>query len=388
MKIKKIEATWLHVPIPVAQQHVSDFGVSDAFDTTLVRIETEDGAVGYGEGRCSVGSMGNNAALATLINVELAPALIGEDARNPVRIWETIFSGKRSAAALTRGRPFPVLGRRGLLLSAIAGIDMALWDLLGRSLGVPVWQLLGGKTHDALPVYASGGWAPADKIGDQLQGYIDRAGFKSVKMRVGTGDGTVANSVRRVHAAREHLGDDVDIMVDAHGTWSVPEAKRFAREVADCRLAWFEEPVNADNKKGYREVRASTDIPISGGESEFTRFDFRDLIEHDAVDIFQPDPAIAGGITECLRIAHLAEAHQISFAPHLWGGPFHFSAGLQICAVSPAAIIIEYSLGANPLLHELVVENFDVVDGMHRISDQPGLGLTIDEGFVEKHAVK
>jgi len=111
MKIKKIEATWLHVPIPVAQQHVSDFGVSDAFDTTLVRIETEDGAVGYGEGRCSVGSMGNNAALATLINVELAPALIGEDARNPVRIWETIFSGKRSAAALTRGRPFPEIGR-------------------------------------------------------------------------------------------------------------------------------------------------------------------------------------------------------------------------------------------------------------------------------------
>lgn len=388
MKIKKIEATWLHVPIPKAQQHVSDFGVSDAFDTTLVRIETEDGAVGHGEGRCSVGSMGNNAALATMINQELGPRLLGEDARNPVRIWEMLFSGGRANAALTRGRPFPVLGRRGLMLSALAGIDMALWDLLGRSLGVPVWQLLGGKTHDALPAYASGGWAPADKIGDQLQGYIDKAGFKSVKMRVGTGDGTVANSVRRVHAAREHLGDDIAIMVDAHGTWSVPEAKRFAREVADCNLAWFEEPVNADNKKGYRAVRASTDIPISGGESEFTRFDFRDLIDHDAVDIFQPDPAIAGGITECLRIAHLAEAHQISFAPHLWGGPFHFSAGLQICAVSPAAVIIEYSLGANPLLHELVVEDFDVVDGIHHIADRPGLGLTLDEGFAEKYAMR
>jgi L-alanine-DL-glutamate epimerase-like enolase superfamily enzyme len=237
-----------------------------------------------------------------------------------------------------------------------------------------------------LPAYASGGWAPVEKIGEQLQSYIDRGSFKSVKMRVGTGDGEVAASVRRVHAARDYLGSDIDIMVDAHGTYSVPEAKRFAREVADCRLAWFEEPVNADNKLGCAEVRATTDIPISAGESDFTRFAFRDLALLNAVDIFQPDPAICGGITECIRIAALADAHQIRLAPHLWGGPLHFSTGLQICAVSPAATVIEYSLGANPLLHNMAEENFTVENGEMAIPNRPGLGVTIDQGFVDKYA--
>ncbi len=386
MKIKSVKATWIHVPIPESQQHTSDFGVVDAFDTALVRIETESGLVGHGEGRASVFSSGNNAPLVSLINDDFGPALVGENASDPARLWELMYNGTRAHFALARARPFPALGRRGLTIAAISAIDMALWDILGRSLNVPVWQLLGGLTHAKLPAYASGGWAPAEKIGEQLQSYIERGGFRAVKMRVGTGDGEVADSIRRVHAAREYLGPDIDIMADAHGTYSVPEAKRFAREVADCRLAWFEEPVNADNKRGCAEVRATTDIPISAGESEFTRFAFRDLALLDAVDIFQPDPAICGGITECMRIAALADAHQIRLAPHLWGGPLHFSAGLQICAVSPAATIIEYSLGANPLLHEMAEESFTVENGEMAIPDRPGLGITIDEGFVEKYA--
>jgi L-alanine-DL-glutamate epimerase-like enolase superfamily enzyme len=385
MKIKSVEARWIHVPIPEAQQHVSDFGVIDAFDVTLVRIETESGVVGHGEGRASVFSSGNNAPLVALINEDFGPMLVGENAGDPVRLWELMYNGTRAHYALARGRAFPALGRRGLTIAAISAIDMALWDILGRSLGVPVWQLLGGRTHATLPAYASGGWAPADKIGEQLQSYIERGGFKAVKMRVGTGDGEVADSVKRVHAAREFLGPDIDIMADAHGTYSVAEAKRFAREVADCRLAWFEEPVIADNKEGCAEVRASTDIPISAGESEFTRFAFRDLAALKAVDIFQPDPAICGGITECMRIAALAEAHQIMLAPHLWGGPLHFSAGLQLCAVSPAATIVEYSLGANPLLHEMGQEKFAPENGIMTIPDRPGLGVTIDEEFVEKY---
>ena len=278
--------------------------------------------------------------------------------------------------------PSRLSGRCGLTIAAISAIDMALWDILGRSLNAPVWQLLDGLTAAKLPAYASGGWAPAENIGEQLQSYIKRGGFKAVKMRVGSGDGEVADSVSRVYAAREFLGPEIDIMADAHGTYSVPEAKRFAREVADCRLAWFEEPVNADNKRGCAEVRASTDIPISAGESEFTCFAFRDLALLDAVDIFQPDPAIRGGITECMRIAALADAHQIRLAPHLWGGPLHFSARLQICAVSPAATNIEYSLGANPLLHEMAEEAFTVENGEMAIPNRPGLGVAIDQGFV------
>jgi len=165
----------------------------------------------------------------------------------------------------------------------------------------------------------------------------------------------------------------------------LPEAKRFTRQVADCRLAWFEEPVNADNKQGCAEVRATTDIPISAGESEFTRFAFRYLALLNAVDIFQPNPAICGGITNCMRIAALADVYQIRLAPHLWGGPLHFSACLQICAVSPAATFIEYSLGANQLLHKVAEKNFTVENGELVIPSLPGLGIMIDQGFVEKY---
>ena len=207
-------------------------------------------------------------------------------------------------------------------------------------------------------------------------------------MRVGAGDGDLPTSVRRVHVARAHLGDDIDIMVDAHGTYSVKEALRFARRVEDCDLAWFEEPVNVDDRGGMAAVRAATDIPITAGESEFTRFDFRALAEHKAVDYFQPDLAIAGGITEAMRIAALAESHGIKLAPHLWGGALNFAAGLQVMAASPAAVIAEYSLGANPLLHDLAAEDFEVVDGMIAIPDRPGLGVTIDEAFLAAHTAE
>ena len=198
-------------------------------------------------------------------------------------------------------------------IAAISGIDMALWDILGKSLGVPVWRLLGGRRHARMPAYASGGWAPAERIAAELQSFLDRGGFKAVKMRVGAGDGTLGHSIRRVRAAREGLGDEVEIMCDAHGTWTVPEARRFCRAVAECDLAWLEEPVCADDKRGQAEVRAATDIPIASGESEFTRFDFRDLIELRALDILQPDLSIAGGITEGMRIEALASAHQLRF---------------------------------------------------------------------------
>ena len=326
--------------------------------------------------------------LCTCIEQELAPLIVGQDARDISRLWDVMYNGSRAHFALARGHAFPVLGRRGLTVSAISGIDMALWDILGKSLGVPVWRLLGGRRHERMPAYASGGWAPADRIAAELQGFLARGDFKAVKMRVGAGDGTLDHSIRRVHAAREGLGDAVDIMCDAHGTWTVAEAKRFCRAVTDCNLAWLEEPVCADDKRGQAEVRAATDIPIASGESEFTRFDFRDLIELRAVDILQPDLSIAGGITEGMRIEALASAHQLRFAPHLWGGALTFAAGLHAAAVASSGFILEYSLGANPMLHELALEKFPVVDGMIEIPERPGLGVTIDEAFVARYRVR
>lgn len=387
MKITAIKAAWLQVPIPADKASVSDFGRNTSFNTTLVRVETDEGLIGYGEAKASVGSLGVQCALVTTIEKELAPLLIGQDPRDIARLWELMYSGSRAHYALSRGRVFPILSRRGITISAISGIDMALWDILGQSLRAPVHQLLGGKCHDRLPAYASGGWANEKGIGEELLGYIKKGGFKAVKMRVGVMDGDVATSVRRVRAARQALGDGINIMVDAHGTYSVTEAKRFCREVAEASLAWFEEPVSADNKRGCAEVRAATDIPIAAGESEFTRFDFRDLVDLRAVDIFQPDLAICGGITEGLRIAALADAYQIGLAPHMWGGALMFSAGLQLCAVSPSAFIIEYSLLPNPLQSELVAEPITVEDGQIIIPDRPGLGVTINEDFVKKYTV-
>ena len=388
MRIRSVRATWLHVPIPPDRQHTTDFGRIESFDSTLVRIETESGPGGFGEAKAAVGSAGTNAALCTCIEDELAPLLVGEDPRDISRLWDVMYNGSRAHFAVARGHAFPVLGRRGLTVAAIGGIDMALWDILGKSLGAPVWRLLGGRRHERMPAYASGGWAPADRIAAELPGFRARGAYPGVKWRVGAGDGPLDHSVRRVRAAREGLADAVDIMCDAHGTWTVAEAKRFCRAVADCDVAWLEEPVCADDKRGQAEVRAATDIPIASGESEFTRFDFRDLIELRAVDILQPDLSIAGGITEAMRIEALASAHQLRFAPHLWGGALTFAAGLHVAAVASSGFILEYSLGANPMLHELALEDFPVVDGMIEIPERPGLGVTIDEAFVERYRVR
>jgi L-alanine-DL-glutamate epimerase-like enolase superfamily enzyme len=344
MIITDVDAVWLSCPIPYEKQHVSDFGRLASFDMTLVKVTTDEGLVGYGEAKAAVGSAGTCASLAEVVRRDLRPILLGQDPRNIGRLWEMMYNGSRDHYALARGRAFPILGRRGLTIAAMSGVDMALWDLLGKVLDAPVVQLLGGPIRETMPAYASGGWADVDTIGAQLQSYIDRGGFRAVKMRVGVMDGDVATSVARVRAARAGVGTKVDIMVDAHGTYSVPEAKRFCRELEDVGLRWFEEPINSDNRHGTAEVRATTSIPIAAGESEFTRFDFRDLIEVRAVDVLQPDLAICGGITEGRRIAALADAHQLELAPHCWGSALSFMAGVTLAFTSAAAVIIEFSL--------------------------------------------
>jgi L-alanine-DL-glutamate epimerase-like enolase superfamily enzyme len=384
MIIRDVEAVWLHCPIPYEKQHVSDFGRIASFDCVLVTVTTDDGLVGYGEAKAAVGSAGVCAALVTCVRHELKPILIGQDARQITRLWESMYNGTRDHYARARGRAFPILGRRGLTISAMSGVDMALWDLLGKQLNTPVVQLLGGPLREQMLAYASGGWADVAQIGEQVRGYAAR-GFQAVKMRVGVMDGTVDKSVARVRAARQALGPQVEIMVDAHGTYNVPEAKRFCRELEEAGLRWFEEPISADNRRGTAEVRAATSIPISAGESEFTRFDFRDLIEVAAVDILQPDLAICGGISEGRRIAALADAYQLELAPHCWGSAFSFMAGVSLAFASPAATIIEFSLGANPLLFELVEEPIAAVDGQIAVPTRPGLGVTPRREFIQAY---
>jgi L-alanine-DL-glutamate epimerase-like enolase superfamily enzyme len=318
MKIKSVEASWVHIPIPPERQHTSDFGRTLSFDGTLVRIDTECGLTGWGEAKAQVGGMAQNQALTCMINEEFAPILVGEDPRDITRLWETLYSGSRVHYALREGRVFPVLGRRGITVSAISGVDCALWDVLGKSLGVPVWRLLGGRRSEKMPAYASGGWAGPDRIGEELLGYIARGGFGAVKMRVGIIDGDPRHSARRVHAAREALGPEVGLMCDAHGTLSVAEAKRFCRMVEECNLAWVEEPVTADDKRGQAEVRAMTDIPIASGERvHLPRFP-RSGDARCGRDIMQPDLAICGGGSPRRCASGLGQQYNLWLAPHLW----------------------------------------------------------------------
>jgi len=383
MRIVAVEAIWLQVPIPEAEQHSSDFGRATTFDTALVRIDTDVGLTGWGEAKVAAGSFGDYHGVVAVINDEFGPSLLGQDPRQINRIWEQLYCGTRGHHALARGHVFPAMGRRGISIAALSGVDIALWDLLGKSLGVPVWQLLGGRRTERMAAYASGGWAVAVQIGEQLAGYVAR-GFGAVKMRVGVADGSPAASAERVVAARAAIGPGIELMCDAHGTFTVAEARQFCHLVRDCDVAWFEEPVTADDRRGLAEVRRSTHIPIATGESECTRFDFRELIELRAADILQPDLAICGGISEAMRIGALASAANLRLAPHLWAGAPAFAAGLHVAAASPAAFILEYSLGANPMIHDLVDERFTVVDGMLEIPERPGLGITVREDFVAR----
>ncbi len=387
MKITNVEAFWLRCPIPKEKQHFSDYGLLTNFDMTLVVITTEDGLQGFGEAKAAVGSSGVCASIVSCVENELKPILIGKDAKDITRLWEMMYNGTRDHYALSRGRKFPILGRRGLTVSAMSGVDTALWDLKGKALGVPVMDLLGGACRDQMPAYASGGWANAENIGAQLNGYIEK-GFRAVKMRVGIMDETVHNSIERVKAARKAIGPDIKLMADAHGTFSVPEAKQFCRGVEDCDLYWFEEPVSPDNRHGTAEVRASTAIPIAAGESEYTSFDIRDLLEVRALDVIQPDAAIIGGISEAVRVGHLANVHQLELAPHCWGSAFSFMAGLNVAFASSSATIIEFSSGGNPMMYDLVKEQITVTNGFIAAPSAAGLGLTPQWDFVKEFTQK
>jgi len=387
MIITNVEAFWLRCPIPKEKQHFSDYGLLTDFDMTLVVVTTDTGLQGFGEAKAAVGSSGVCASIVTCVENEIKPLLVGKDARQIAKIWEHIYNGTRDHYSLSRGRKFPILGRRGLTISAMSGVDTALWDLKGKVLGVPVVDLLGGACRDKMEAYASGGWAGAANIGDQLNGYIEK-GFSGVKMRVGIMDQTVSESVKRVKAAREAIGPDIKLMTDAHGTFSVPEAKQFCRGVEDCNLYWFEEPVSPDNRHGTAEVRQSTSIPIALGESEFTAFDIRDLIEVRAMDVVQPDSAIIGGITESMRVAHLAHTFQLELAPHCWGSAFSFMAGVNVAFAAPAAVVIEFSLGGNPMMYDLVNEKITVENGMIAAPTAPGLGLSPNWDFVHEFKQK
>jgi L-alanine-DL-glutamate epimerase-like enolase superfamily enzyme len=328
-------------------------------------------------------ALGHPRTIESIVEGSLAPALVGEDPTYTGRLWEKMYGGSRAAPSLERGYSQPRWDRRGYTLEAISGVDIALWDVTGKAFGQPVYKLL-GAVRDDVRAYASGGWATAEGTAEELGGYADK-GFDAVKMRaVGHEEFSVENTLERVAVAREALGDDVDLMVDAHGSLDVPTAVKLARRMEEYDLAWFEEPISPDDHPGLAEVRGSTEIPIASGESEFTRFDFRSLLDHGAIDVAQPDVARCGGITESRRVATMASARNVKFAPHAWGSGVLFAASIHLAMSTPNCHVLEVSQGYMPLMNELFEEEFDIRDGRVYAPDRPGLGFTVREDVQER----
>ena len=381
VKITDVRAVPLSSPIPERHQFRSDLGTRVKNDATLIYVDTDAGLTGLGT------ALGTPSVVVALVEDSLGPALVGEDPTYVERLWSKLYNGSRAEPALERGYSQPRYDRRGVTLEAISGIDIALWDLLGKHLDQPVYKLL-GAARESVRAYGSGGWAAGEEAGPELAGYVEEHGFDAVKMRVvGEDDLAIENTVRRVESAREHLGDDVDVMVDAHGSLDVPTAVRIARRLEPYDVAWFEEPVTPDDHAALAEVRAATEVPIATGESEFTRFDYRSLLAENAADVLQPDVARAGGFTEIRRVAAMASAHGVRTIPHAWGSGLLFAASIHLALALPNCHILEVPQAPYmPMLWELFEEEYDVRDGRVYAPSGPGLGFTLREDVEERFA--
>ena len=373
MKIRDVRVMLLTAAIPPDKQYTSDLGTVVSQSAAIVVVETDEGITGYGEAK------GTPIVMKNLVEHHFKPLLIGEDPTRPTYLWEKMYNGSRLGLALYYGRSMAVPEAPGNFMCALSGVDVALWDVAGKAAGVPIHKLLGGPVRTRVRAYASGGHGWLGEIGQQLQGYVEK-GFTACKMRVGGKDHPrmVAGSAARIKEARQALGPDVQLMLDAHGSTGVMEAIKLAKAVEEYDIAWYEEPVIYHNFPGMAEVRRATSIPIATGEDLYGRFAFRDLGLARAADIWQPDTAMAGGLTEMLRIAALASAMEVQLAPHVWGSAFLWAASLQLAAAIPNYYLFEFGQAYSPLLYELIDYQVKVEpDGFVEIPQGPGLGVEI-----------
>jgi L-alanine-DL-glutamate epimerase-like enolase superfamily enzyme len=262
-----------------------------------------------------------------------------------------------------------------------------LWDIAGKSLGVPVYQLLGGLAHEKLLIYASAGMdKPKEALIEELDEY-KRRGFRAVKIRIGH---TPDRDRDKVRLAREVLGDQIEVMVDAvqgHNPepWTSAEAIVVARALEEFRPAWFEEPCGNTDYRGYRRVRQATTIPVAGGESSTTIHEFERFFERHALEVVQPDVTHAGGILECKKIAALAEADSVRLAPHSWGSGAVLAANYHFGFSTPNCWMLEYPTWGFPLRDELLLEPLVIEDGYLYPPTAPGLGIALRQETIDKY---
>jgi galactonate dehydratase len=341
----------------------------------LLKIETDEGVVGWGEPVIE----GRARTVETAVQ-EMEPYLIGQDPSRINDLWQTMYR-----AGFYRGG--------AILMSAIAGIDQALWDIKGKVLGKPVYELLGGLVRDRMKMYSwVGGDRPSDII-EQIR-TLQKGGFNTFKMN-GTEElgmldtsAKVDEAVRRVAEIREAFGTTIEFGLDFHGRVAAPMAKTLLRELEQFRPLFVEEPVLAEQAEYYPRLAEMTSIPLAAGERMYSRFEFKNVFAAGGLSIVQPDLSHAGGITECLKIASMAEAYDITLAPHCPLGPVALASCLQVDFVSYNAVLqeqsmgIHYNKGGELLDYVINKEDFKIVDGYCKPLPKPGLGVEVDEARV------
>lgn len=346
----------------------------------VVEIRTDTGLVGWGD------CYGPAAINRAIIDNVLKAGLIGRDPFDVEVLWEELYNKIKD------------YGLTGMTIASISGIDIALWDLIGKAVNKPIHKLIGGAFRTQLQAYATGLYfKDMNRLNEEAvaeaRGYVEQ-GFKAVKMKIGLG--SVKKDIDRVAAVRDAIGPDVQLMVDANHCFNVPQAIAIGRELEKLDILWFEEPISPEDIAGYAELRGKLDIAIAGGENEFAKFSFRHILESRAMDIVQPDVCAAGGITECKKIAAMAQAHSVQCVPHAWGtaiglaATMHYLASLPFtppCLV-PIPPMLEYEQTFNPFRDELSSTELTHKNGFVTVPDGPGLGIDVKYEVLERYRVK
>ena len=361
MKVTKIEPMILEAP--VAEPWRIGTAVYASMHAALVRIQTDEGITGFGEGLARFSPR----AAASVIQDILGPVVLGQDPFNVELLWDRMYG-------VMRGRGHS----KGYVLEAMSAVDIALWDIMGKALGQPVHRILGSYGRTSLPVYASSLlFKPTGELVREAE-RLAAQGYPAMKLKIGQGLDT---DVRNVREIRRAVGDRVQLMTDANCAFDTLVALQLGRRLEAEGVAWFEEPVAPENVEGYAKLAQTLDMPIAGGESEFNRWAFKDLFVRQAIDIIQPDLGRAGGFTESRKIAALSSAFDIPVAPHTGASSaVEVAASLQWAAALPNFLIFEHMFPHNPLREELLLEPLPPMKNGHvAVPQKPGLGIEIDE---------
>ena len=334
----------------------------------IVVIETDDESV---TGIDLSGGIDVTPEVASVVCAHFKKVLIGMDPLDNEKIWHEMWRPK-------------LVGRRGVTTRVISGIDIALWDIKGKQAGMPLYKLLGGFT-DKVDTYIAGGYYEKGKglveLAEEMRQNVE-IGVRAVKIKVGALP--INKDVERVKICREAVGPDVKLMVDANNAYRHYKAIEFARKTEKYDLFWFEEPVEPDDYIGQREITRSTSIPIAAGENEYTKYGFRDMINHRSVDILQPDALILGGVTEFMKVAALAQANDLDIAPH-GSQEVH----IHLLAAIPNGLILEfYRDTVNPMYGKIWKSELQIENGYVSPPNTPGLGLEPKWDTLEPYRVK